>query len=68
MSGTNYASEVSHEQLEILGKLLPAARLRGRPPLDRRWVLNAILYVLWTGCPCVADRSRTYRSSWERGP
>src|SRR5690606_5748427 len=23
---------------------------RGRRPLDRRWVLNAILYVVWTGC------------------
>lgn len=50
MSETDYASDVSDEQWEILRKLLPPIRYRGRPPLDRRWVLNAILYVLWTGC------------------
>jgi transposase len=51
MSETDYQSDVSDEQWEILRKLLPPASRRGRPPLDRRWVLNAILYVLWTGCP-----------------
>lgn len=50
MSGTDYQSDVSDEQWEILRKLLPPVRSRGRRPLDRRWVLNAILYVLWTGC------------------
>lgn len=50
MSGTDYASDVSDQQWEILRKLLPPAHRRGRPPLDRRWVLNAIQYVLWTGC------------------
>lgn len=50
MSGTDYQSDVSDEQWQILERLLPSSRL-GRPPLDRRWVLNAILYVLWTGCP-----------------
>lgn len=50
MSGTDYQSDVSDEQWQILERLLPVSRL-GRPPLDRRWVLNAILYVLWTGCP-----------------
>ncbi|MCA9008370.1 MAG: transposase [Planctomycetaceae bacterium] len=34
----------------MLRPLLPAARPLGRPTLDRRWVLNAILYVLSTGC------------------
>lgn len=51
MSGTDYASDVSDEQWKILRRRLPPVSLRGRPPLDRRWVLNAILYVLWTGCP-----------------
>jgi len=50
MSETDYQSDVSDEQWEILRKLLPPMSARGRPPLDRRWVLNAILYVLWTGC------------------
>jgi putative transposase len=30
--------------------LLPKPARRGRKPLDRRWVLNAILYVVRTGC------------------
>ena len=51
MSGTDYASDVSDEQWEILRRRLPPGYSRGRPQLDRRWVLNAILYVLWTGCP-----------------
>jgi putative transposase len=50
MSETDYQSDVSDEQWQILERLLPVSRL-GRPPLDRRWVINAILYVLWTGCP-----------------
>lgn len=51
MSMTDYQSDVSDEQWQILEKLLPASKRRGRPPLERRWVLNAMLYVLWTGCP-----------------
>ena len=51
MSGTDYASDVSDEQWKILRRRLPPGCSRGRPPWDRRWVLNAILYVLWTGCP-----------------
>lgn len=50
MSGTNYSSDVSDEQWEIIRRLLPTPAKRGRKPLDRRSVLNAILYVLWTGC------------------
>jgi putative transposase len=30
--------------------LFPAPNKRGRPPVRDRWVLNAIWYVLWTGC------------------
>jgi hypothetical protein len=42
--------DVTDRQWQVLEKLLvPAARC-GRPPLDRRWVLNAILDVLRTGC------------------
>jgi putative transposase len=41
---------VSDEQWKILQRLLPEASGRGRPRLDRRWILNAILYILWTGC------------------
>lgn len=51
MSGTDYQSDLSDEQWEVLEKLLPPVKRLGRPPLDRRWVIDAILYVLWTGCP-----------------
>jgi putative transposase len=47
---TNYSSDLSDEQWQILQRLLPKEKKRGRPPIDRRWVLNAILYVLRTGC------------------
>ncbi len=50
MFETDYQSDVSDEQWEILRKVLPPISARGRPPLDRRWVLNGILYVVWTGC------------------
>ena len=32
-------------------ELLPKAARRGRKPQERRWVLNAILSVVRTGCP-----------------
>lgn len=50
MSGTNYPSDVTDEQWEIVRRLLPPRAKCGRKPLDRRAVLNAIMYVLWTGC------------------
>ena len=50
MCGRNYPSDVSDEQWEILRRLLPPRSRCGRKPLDRRAVLNAILYVLLTGC------------------
>lgn len=45
-----YPSDVSDRQWKTLEKLIPARKRRGRPPLDRRQVLNAILYVVRTGC------------------
>ena len=45
-----YPSDVTDRQWRVLRKLLTSTCRRGRPPLDRRWVLNAILYVLRTGC------------------
>lgn len=50
MSRTNYFSDLSDEQWEIVRKLLPPRAPRGRLPLDRRDVLNAIMYVVRTGC------------------
>ena len=45
-----YPSDVTDRQWRVLEKLLTSTCRRGRPPLDRRWVLNAILNVLRTGC------------------
>jgi putative transposase len=45
-----YPSDVTDRQWRILSKLLPRAARRGRPPIDRRQVLNAVLYLNRTGC------------------
>ncbi|GIX04308.1 MAG: hypothetical protein KatS3mg114_0177 [Planctomycetaceae bacterium] len=47
---TQDPSEVTDRPWQILEKLLTPLVRRGRPPLDRRWVLNAILFVVRTGC------------------
>lgn len=47
---TQYPSDVTDEQWRILGKLLPPRSRLGRKPLDRRLVINAILYVIRSGC------------------
>jgi transposase len=45
-----YPSDVTERQLRILKTLIPKRKPTGRPPLDRRLVLSAILYVDRTGC------------------
>jgi putative transposase len=50
MDRTNYPSDVTDEQWQIIRKLLPPKKKRGRPPVDRRAIVNAILYVNRTGC------------------
>jgi putative transposase len=46
-----YDTDLTDAQWEILGPLLPPPPGGGRPPTtDRREVLNAILYLLRTGC------------------
>ena len=50
MNGTNYPSDLTDEQWQIISKLLPPRKKRGRPPVDRREIVNAILYVNRTGC------------------
>lgn len=48
---TSYPSDVSDAEWAILAPLLPARTRTGRPPtVDRREVVNAIFYVLRTGC------------------
>jgi putative transposase len=46
----DYPSDLTDEQWQLIRRLLPRPGRTGRPPLDRRWVINAILYVNRTGC------------------
>src|SRR5207249_2000082 len=47
----NYPTDLTDEQWQILCKLLPRPSRRGAPQtVCRRAVVNAILYVLRTGC------------------
>jgi putative transposase len=46
-----YETELTDAQWEFLQPMLPEARKRGRPPTDRRSVINAILYILKGGIP-----------------
>lgn len=45
-----YPSDVTDEQWQVLRKLLPRPARLGRPPIDRRSVVNAVLYLNRTGC------------------
>ena len=52
MSRKSYPSDLTDEQWEILGPLLPPAKPGGRPrTVDLREVVNGILYLLRSGCP-----------------
>ena len=47
-----YPSDLTDEQWAILAPLIPPAPKNGRPrEADMREVMNAILYLLRTGCP-----------------
>ena len=50
LSTRKYPSDLSDEQWRIIDRLLPKRLRRGRPPIDRRQVINAIFYVLRSGC------------------
>lgn len=44
-----YDTDLTDAQWEFIQPMLPKPRKRGRPPLDRRPVINAILYITKTG-------------------
>jgi putative transposase len=50
MSTQRYETDLTDEQFALLGPLLPRPKRTGRPPADLREVLNAILYLVRTGC------------------
>jgi putative transposase len=47
----SYPSDLTDEQWELLSELIPSAKPGGRPrQVDMQAVVNAILYILCTGC------------------
>lgn len=44
-----YDSNLTNDQWAVLEPMLPARKKRGRPPTDRRRIINAILYVVKGG-------------------
>ena len=49
MKIAQYDTDMTDEQWKLLKKELPARSKMGRPPTDRRVVINAIFYVLKGG-------------------
>ena len=49
MKIAKYDTDLTDAQWNFLEPLLPKARSRGRPPTDRRRVINAILYMIKSG-------------------
>ena len=47
---THYSSDLTDRQWQLIRQLLPPVSKKGRRPIDRRWVISAILYVIRTGC------------------
>ena len=51
-TGGRYATDVTDAEFARIAPLLPAAKHGGRPrTMVLRKVLNALLYLLHTGCP-----------------
>lgn len=51
-AGGRYPSDLTDDEWELLAPLIPAAKPGGRPrQTDMRAAMNAILYLLRTGCP-----------------
>jgi transposase len=65
--GRRYPSDLSEAVWAIVGPMIPPAKRGGRRrEADVREALNAIFYVLSTGCQGAADppERRGLRSSW----
>ena len=51
---TQYSSDLTNRQWQLIRQLLPRRSRLGRRPIDRRQIINAILYVVRTGCQVVS--------------
>ena len=45
----NYRTDLTEKQWQIIQKLLPVQKT-GRKPIDRRQIINALFYLVRTGC------------------
>ena len=45
-----YSSDLTNRQWQLIRQLMPCRSRLGRRPIDRRQIINAILYVVRTGC------------------
>jgi putative transposase len=50
MTKTCYPTNLTDEQWQQIKSYLPKPQKRGRPPVDRRHILNALLYFIRAGC------------------
>ena len=50
MTRVHYATDLTDIQWALLEALLPPPKKTGRKPIDKRWIIDAILYVLRTSC------------------
>jgi transposase len=50
MQNACYVTDITDAQWDLIRPLLPPPASTGRTPTCRRWILNAILYLLKTGC------------------
>jgi putative transposase len=50
MRTQRYATDLTGEQYALVGPFLPKPKRTGRPPADLREVLNAIFYLVRSGC------------------
>ena len=51
MNIANYPSNLTDAQWALIQPMLPKPKKRGRPPVDRRRIIDAILYVVKGGIP-----------------
>ena len=60
--GLRYASDLTDREWEMIAPFLPPAKAVGRPrTTDPREVVNAILYLLGSGCPRCACCRGSFR-------
>ena len=66
-----YSSDLTNRQWQLICRLLPPKSKRGRPRIHRRQIVNAIMYVVRTGCQwrmlpkCFPNWNTVYGVFWK---